>query len=196
MAQFSGEEFRCHENRHGRCKWRRAAALRHPTRRRHPDWWASLDVSAWSGTDLTLTVDQLNSNSQALEQITESPQLPDYETFYTESLRSQFHFSAVRGWINDPNGLVYYKGKYHLFFQHNPYGRDWGNMHWGHAVSTDLVHWEQRGEALYPDALGPMFSGSAVVDHNNTSGFGVGWKRSARPCLHGGWKSVHAVHRL
>ncbi len=97
---------------------------------------------------------------------------PAAASLYQERLRGQFHFSARRGWINDPNGLAFYKGEYHLFFQHNPYGWNWGNMHWGHATSRDLVHWEEHPDALSPDEVGPIFSGSAVVDWNDTSGLG------------------------
>jgi sucrose-6-phosphate hydrolase SacC (GH32 family) len=137
-----------------------------------PDWWAPLDLGAWRGKALTLWVNKLPGGSKGLENARLSDEAVPQEGLYREPLRPQLHFSARRGWINDPNGLVRYNGEYHLFFQHNPYGVHWGNMHWGHAVSTDLVRWTELGEALYPDALGPMFSGSAVVDRDNTSGFG------------------------
>lgn len=138
-----------------------------------PDWWAPLDVSTWRGKTLTLRVDKLHEDSAALKSIEQSDTLKDAENLYRESLRGQFHFSPQRGWNNDPNGCVFYNGEYHLFFQHNPYGWSWGNMHWGHAVSRDLVHWEELGDKLLPDDLGPIFSGSAVVDWKNTSGLGV-----------------------
>ena len=81
-----------------------------------------------------------------------------------EMYRPQVHFSPKEHWINDPNGMVYYKGTYHLFFQYHPYSSVWGPMHWGHATSKDLIHWMQQPIAIYPDSLGTIFSGSAVVD--------------------------------
>ena len=91
---------------------------------------------------------------------------------YNEQYRPQFHFSPDSMWMNDPNGMVYYEGEYHLFYQYHPHSNVWGPMHWGHAITTDLVHWEHLPIALYPDSLGTIFSGSAVIDWNNSSGLG------------------------
>lgn len=90
---------------------------------------------------------------------------------YKEMYRPEFHFSPKQNWMNDPNGMVYFKGEYHLFFQYHPDGTEWGPMHWGHAISEDLIHWEEMPIALYPDEHGVIFSGCAVVDWNNTTGF-------------------------
>ena len=143
-----------------------------------PDWWAFLDVSAHAGKKLTLDVDRLPAGSKALESVRHTDALEGVADLYREKFRPQLTFSSRRGWLNDPNGLVYYDGVYHLFYQHNPYGVGWGNMHWGHAVSKDLLRWEERPVALYPDRLGPMFSGSAVVDRKNSSGLGKGTEPS------------------
>jgi len=94
------------------------------------------------------------------------------EVAYTEQYRPQFHFSPDSMWMNDPNGMVYHEGEYHLFYQFHPYSTVWGPMHWGHAITRDLVHWEHLPIALYPDSLGTIFSGSAVIDRNNSSGLG------------------------
>jgi fructan beta-fructosidase len=106
---------------------------------------------------------------------------------YTERYRPQYHFTPAANWMNDPNGLVYYAGEYHLFYQYNPFGIKWGHMSWGHAVSPDLVHWRHLPVAI-PEENGVMaFSGSAVVDWNNTSGFG----RAGEPPL----VAIYAGHR-
>jgi fructan beta-fructosidase len=137
-----------------------------------PDWWAPMDVSAWRGQVLTLRAGTLREDSAAFSRIEPGDTIKGADDLYRERLRGQFHFSAKRGWNNDPNGLVYFNGEYHMFFQHNPYGWGWGNMHWGHAVSRDLIRWQELGDVLAPDGFGPMFSGSAVVDRANTSGLG------------------------
>src|SRR5438067_9478982 len=99
-----------------------------------------------------------------------STSAPSGGTSYQELYRPQFHFTPAKNWMNDPNGLVYYKGEYHLFYQYNPFGDLWGHMSWGHAVSPDMVHWQHLPVALAEENGVMIFSGSAVVDWKNTSG--------------------------
>ncbi|MDR0393827.1 MAG: glycoside hydrolase family 32 protein [Tannerella sp.] len=135
------------------------------------DYWVFCDVSALKDKTLRISYE---GESDALRQIYQADEIAGHEQLYKEANRPQLHFTPKRGWHNDPNGLIYYEGEYHLFYQHNPYERDWGNMHWGHAVSKDLIHWEELPLALYPDEHGTMFSGSAVIDYKNTAGFNKG----------------------
>lgn len=138
-----------------------------------PDFLVFADVAAFGGKRLKVSA-TLPADSRAMEAIAASDDVPGRDELYREKLRPQFHFTSRRGWLNDPNGLVYDGTDWHLFYQHNPYGKEWGNMHWGHATSTDLVHWTEHGIALYPRAFGDWaFSGSAVLDRENTSGWGT-----------------------
>jgi len=100
------------------------------------------------------------------------------QKYYTKKNRPQFHFSPPANWVNDPNGMVYYKGEYHLFYQYYPESTVWGPMHWGHAISKNLTHWINQPIALYPDPIGYILSGSVVVDYNNTAGFQQGAKKT------------------
>jgi fructan beta-fructosidase len=136
-----------------------------------PQFEVFLDLQPFQGQTLALET-QLPAGSKAIEQIKLAADVPDAGRLYHEARRPQFHFTSRRGWLNDPNGLLWFEGEYHLFYQHNPYGWEWGNMHWGHAVSRDLVHWTELPVALYPKYGDWCFSGSGVVDRHNTSGFG------------------------
>ena len=147
-----------------------------------PSFWAFLDMEKYQGQQATIEVDRLPSDSQGLAQVRQQTEIPGAATLYQEKYRPQFHFSPCIGWNNDPNGLVFYQGEWHLYFQHNPYGWNWGNMHWGHAVSADLVHWTQLPIAIYPYKFGDwVFSGGAVVDKDNTAGFKSGPKTLSSP---------------
>ena len=136
-----------------------------------PDFYGNLYTGAWKGKTVTLIAEKISPETTPLDGVKENDQKSHEDTVYTESRRPQFHFSTRTGWINDPNGLVYHDGVWHLFYQHNPYSTRWGNMTWGHAVSSDLLHWTEQPTAIHPDKLGTIFSGSGVVDHENTSGF-------------------------
>lgn len=136
--------------------------------REDPDYWVFCDISAFK--DKTLNI-SFPSQGKGLSLIYQSDEIAGQDSLYSEEKRPQFHFSSRRGWNNDPNGLIYFEGEYHLFYQHNPYEREWGNMHWGHAVSDDLIHWQELPIALYPDEHGTMFSGTTVIDYHNSAGF-------------------------
>jgi fructan beta-fructosidase len=140
------------------------------------DFVAMADLQPWLGQSLQLRIPDADFGPSALDAITVSRQIPESEQHYHEATRPAFHFTSRIGWLNDPNGLVYADGVWHLFYQHNPYGWNWGNMHWGHATSADLIHWSEQGDKIHPwsDAVGAAFSGSGLIDANNTSGLASG----------------------
>lgn len=154
------------------------------------DFWAFVDVSAWQGVRLNVTLDAKPTNLDeriqnhsaahpllkgALEVLEISKGIKEGENLYKEKLRPQFHFTVRRGWHNDPNGMFFYAGEYHLFYQHQPFSvSSFSDKSWGHAVSLDLVHWEERPVALHSDHEGQKWSGSGVVDAQNVSGLQQG----------------------
>ncbi|MBC8405948.1 MAG: glycoside hydrolase family 32 protein [Planctomycetes bacterium] len=148
-------------------------------------FWSHLDVASFSGKPATLRFSAATPQSVDLIQIADAIPTPD--DLYDEALRPQLRFSQRIGWNNDPNGMVYANGEWHLYYQHNPYGWNWGNMHWGHAVSRDLVHWRELPIAIYNHKHGDWaFSGGAVVDVKNTAG----WQVGDRPAIVASWTST------
>lgn len=146
----------------------------------HIDYYVPLDLKQF-GKDAQLALDiHVNGtyrNDGELSGFTcwKNMQLSDtFDTANREKYRPVYHHTPAWGWMNDPNGMFYKDGVWHLYFQYNPYGSQWENMTWGHSTSTDLIHWTFQGAPIEADAWGTVFSGSAVVDHNNTSGFGKG----------------------
>lgn len=138
-----------------------------------PDFYAYIDVSRFIGQTLNISINpEMKLNFREADEMI-------IDNLYNEALRPQIHFSVKNGWLNDPNGLIFLDNTYHMFYQYNPAGTEWGNMHWGHAVSTDLFHWKQENIALFPDERGTMFSGCAVLDEKNLLKKNDGEKKAA-----------------
>ena len=133
----------------------------------HPEYYAAMDLTDRVGSSIEVRCSLPDSILSALR-------FHDARPDTGCPGRPLVHFTAPAGWINDPNGLVYADGIWHLYHQWNPYGTEWGNMHWGHAVSRDLITWEHKGAAMEPDEFGTVFSGCGWQDLENTAGFGKG----------------------
>lgn len=129
-----------------------------------PNFTAYIDVSRFAGQEVSIV------SEPEMDICFEEADTMNITEVYNEPYRPQIHFTTKNGWTNDPNGLIFADGKYHMFYQHNPCDVHWGNMHWGHAISTDMLHWEETDIALFPDKSGTMFSGSAISDEKNLLG--------------------------
>lgn len=137
--------------------------------RKRVDSYVPFALSAYKGQHISIEIQGVPETALCWKELKLSG---SFDMANKESFRPVYHHTPAYGWMNDPNGMFYKDGVYHLYFQYNPYGSVWGNMHWGHSTSTDLMHWNFEGCAIVPDAWGAIFSGSCVVDHNNTAGFG------------------------
>ncbi len=138
------------------------------------DFYAFFTIEAYQGRPAEVNV--AAATEEGFELIRQADEVPGFDDLYDEPLRPQFHFSQKVGWNNDPNGMVYLDGEWHLYFQHNPVGWKWGNMTWGHAVSKDLIHWDQLPNVLFPNTMaeGACFSGGATIDKLDTAGWKTG----------------------
>lgn len=137
--------------------------------RERVDSYVPFVLSAYKGQHISIDIQGVPENALCWKELKMSD---SFDMTNKEKFRPVYHHTPAYGWMNDPNGMFYKDGVYHLYFQYNPYGSVWGNMHWGHSTSTDLMHWKFEGCAIVPDAWGAIFSGSCVVDHENTAGFG------------------------
>ena len=137
--------------------------------RERVDLYVPFALSAYKGQHISIEIQGVPETALCWKELKLSG---SFDMANKESFRPVYHHTPAYGWMNDPNGMFYKDGVYHLYFQYNPYGSVWGNMHWGHSTSTDLMHWKFEGCAIVPDAWGAIFSGSCVVDHENTAGFG------------------------
>ena len=139
--------------------------------RERVDYYVPFSLEAFMGKDVKIDVLGMPQGSLCWKEL----KLSDtFDMANREKYRPLYHHTPAYGWMNDPNGMFYKDGVWHLYFQHNPYGSTWGNLSWGHSTSTDLVHWQYEGDPVMPDAWGLIFSGSSVVDTDNTAGFGPG----------------------
>lgn len=139
--------------------------------RERVDSYVPFELSAYKGQYVSVDIQGVPESAVCWKELKMSD---SFDMANKECFRPVYHHTPVYGWMNDPNGMFYKDGVYHLYFQYNPYGSVWGNMHWGHSTSSDLMHWKFEGSAIVPDAWGAIFSGSCVVDHENTAGFGKG----------------------
>ena len=155
--------------------------------RHNVDYTVPLDLAPYTSQgsvvlNVVEAADADNADNTAFDSRSRKPHIcwqeirmaDSFDTANVEKFRPAYHHTPLYGWMNDPNGMFYKDGLWHLYFQYNPYGSKWQNMTWGHSTSRDLVHWQQQPNAIEPDGLGSIFSGSAVVDTDNTAGFGRG----------------------